>query len=78
MKISIITPTYGRERYLPSLYRNFAEQTYADRELLIHDDSPLPSPFFTGLHDPRVSYEHTGERATIGRKAQPLDRTRRR
>ena len=58
MRISIITPTYGRERYLPGLYRNFAEQTHADRELLIHDDSPEASPFFSTLRDPRVSYLH--------------------
>jgi len=76
MRISIITPTYGRERCLPSLYRNFAEQTHADRELLIHDDSPEPSPFFTALRDPRVSYVHVaGRRVTIGEKRnQMIDR----
>lgn len=72
MKISIITPTYGRERYLPSLYRSFAEQTHDDRELLIHDDSPEPSPFFAALRDPRVSYRHTAARVTIGEKRNQL------
>ncbi len=72
MKISIITPTYGRERYLPSLYRSFAEQTHDDRELLIHDDSPTPSPFFAALHDTRVSYRHTAARVTIGEKRNQL------
>jgi len=73
MRISIITPTYGRERYLPGLYRNFAEQTHADRELLIHDDSAEPSPFFSTLRDPRVSYLHAaGQRVTIGTKRNQL------
>lgn len=72
MKISIITPTYGRERYLPSLYRSFADQTHDDRELLIHDDSPAPSAFFAALRDPRVSYRHTAARVTIGEKRNQL------
>jgi glycosyltransferase involved in cell wall biosynthesis len=73
MRISIITPTCGRERYLPSLYRNFAEQTHADRELLVHDDSPEPSPFFSALRDPRVRYVHAaGQRVTIGTKRNQL------
>jgi glycosyltransferase involved in cell wall biosynthesis len=72
LKISIITPTYGRERYLPSLYRSFADQTHDDRELLIHDDSPAPSAFFTALRDSRVSYRHTAGRVTIGEKRNQL------
>jgi glycosyltransferase involved in cell wall biosynthesis len=72
MRISIITPTFGRERCLPGLYRSFAEQTYSDRELLVFDDSPSPSPFFTGLRDPRVIYLHAPERLTIGEKRNRL------
>ncbi len=72
MKISIITPTFGRERCLPSLYRSFAEQTHSDRELLIHDDSPSPSPFFTALHDARVTYIHARARVSIGEKRNHL------
>ena len=72
MKISIITPTFGRERYLPSLYRCFDEQTHADRELLVHDDSPSPSPFFSALSDARVTYLHAAARLTIGEKRNQL------
>jgi len=73
MRISIITPTYGRERYLPGLYRNFAEQTHTDRELLIHDDSPEPSPFFSAVRDSRVGYLHAaGQRVTVGTKRNQL------
>ena len=73
MRISVITPTFGRERYLPGLYRNFAEQTHADRELLIHDDSAAPSAFFAALGDPRVSYVHAGPARHHRREAQPAD-----
>jgi glycosyltransferase involved in cell wall biosynthesis len=72
MKISIITPTFGRERFLPSLYRCFDEQTHADRELLVYDDSPSPSPFLRGLSDARVTYLHAPARLTIGEKRNHL------
>lgn len=72
MKISVITPTHRRERFLPALYRCFAEQDHADRELLVHDDSPSPSPFFTALRDPRVRYLHSPGRLTVGEKRNLL------
>jgi glycosyltransferase involved in cell wall biosynthesis len=72
MRLSVITPTFGRERFLPSLYRCFAEQTYADRELLVYDDSPARSPFFAALSDPRVRYLHAPARLTIGEKRNRL------
>ena len=72
MKFSLITPTFGRERFLPGLYRCFAEQTHADRELLVFDDSPSPSPFFSSLRDARVRYRHAPERLTIGEKRNQL------
>jgi glycosyltransferase involved in cell wall biosynthesis len=72
MKVSVITPTFGRERYLPSLYRGFAAQTHADRELLVLDDSPTPSAFFAALSDTRVRYRHEARRLTIGEKRNQL------
>lgn len=78
MRVSVITPTFGRERFLPSLYRCFTEQTHEDRELLVYDDSPTPSPFFTSasasaaLSDPRVRYLHAPARLTIGEKRNRL------
>ena len=47
MKVSVLAPTYQREQYLPALYTLFQAQTYPDLELLVLDDSPQPSPFFT-------------------------------
>jgi len=58
MKISVITPTKNREQKLRAMYRCFAAQTWPDRELLILDDSPAPSPFFSALRDPLVTYRH--------------------
>ncbi|HET6148663.1 MAG TPA: glycosyltransferase family A protein [Polyangia bacterium] len=72
MQVSVITPTFGRERFLPSLYRCFVEQTHEARELLVYDDSPAPSPFFAGLSDARVRYLHAPARLTIGEKRNRL------
>jgi glycosyltransferase involved in cell wall biosynthesis len=72
MKVSVITPTFGRERFLPSLYRCFEAQTHTDRELLVWDDSPTGSEFFGALGDPRVSYRHDPGRLTIGEKRNRL------
>ncbi|HEY2900383.1 MAG TPA: glycosyltransferase family 2 protein [Polyangia bacterium] len=72
MTISVITPTFGREKFLPGLYRCFTEQTHPDRELLVFDDSPSPSAFFASLRDPRVRYQHTPHRLTIGEKRNQL------
>jgi glycosyltransferase involved in cell wall biosynthesis len=72
MQLSVITPTFARERFLPSLYRCFAEQTLDARELLVFDDSPTPSPFFAALSDARVKYLHSPMRLTIGEKRNRL------
>ena len=40
--------------------------------MLIHDDSPEPSPFFAALRDQRVSYVHAATRVTIGEKRNQL------
>ncbi len=68
MKVSIITPTFEREHFLPNLYACFASQTYADVELLVLDDSPVSSTFFATCADPRVKYVHQTDRQTNGQK----------
>lgn len=68
MKISVVCPTFGREEHGPRVYEIFTAQTYADRELIVLDDSPSPSPFFLRLDDPRVRYHHTSQRTTVGAK----------
>ena len=56
MKISVVTPTRGRELRLRAMVRCFQAQTHQDRELLILDDGHEPSRWFETLGDPRVRY----------------------
>ncbi len=72
MKISVITPTKNREEKLRLMYRCFAAQTWPDRELLILDDSPAPSPFFSALGDDRVTYRHLTQPLALGEKRNRL------
>ncbi len=67
-KVSVICPTFNRPERHANLYATFAHQTYENRELLVLDDSPEPSPFFTNLRDPRVKYQHLPKRTSIGFK----------
>jgi len=67
--ISIITPTYQRERLLQLQHRTVLRQTEQDFEWLILDDSPEPSTYFSQLNDARIRYTHyAGNRLTIGSK----------
>lgn len=68
MLVSVVTPTYGRERFLPLLYESFRGQNWPDLELVIADDSPEPSSFFRSIDDPRVRYLHKAERRSTGAK----------
>lgn len=71
VKVSVICPTYNRHDLHEKLYHVFETQKYADRELLVLDDSIEASPFFASLKDERVKYFHQG-RATIGAKRNAL------
>jgi glycosyltransferase involved in cell wall biosynthesis len=68
IKVSVVTPTYDRERFLPAFYRMFCAQDYPSLELLVADDSPVPSPLFSSLDDQRVRYVHLPSRMSIGEK----------
>lgn len=70
--VSIITPTFGRERLLEHALRWVREQTYPRIEWLILDDSPSPSRLLAGVSDPRIRYTHTAERLDIGEKRNRL------
>ncbi len=71
-KISVICPTYNREERHSNLYTAFLHQTYENRELIILDDSPKPSSFFTNLQDDRVKYVYLPQRMTLGSKRNLL------
>ena len=74
-RVSCIAPT-TTERHAfhgAALYASFAAQTHANRELVVVDTGPAPSPFFTtpgspGREDKRVIYTHAVHHATIGGK----------
>lgn len=67
--ISIITPSYGRERLLQLQHRTVLRQTEQNFEWLILDDSPEPSAYFSTLNDARIRYTHyAGARLSIGAK----------
>jgi len=72
IKVSVVTPTYDRERFLPAFYRMFCAQDYPVLELLVADDSPVASPFFSSLDDTRVRYVHLPSRISIGEKRNRL------
>ncbi len=71
--VSIITPTWQRERFLPALARCVQRQR-VDWEWLVLDDSPEPSAWMQELaaQDARVRYFHMTERMSIGSKRNRL------
>jgi glycosyltransferase involved in cell wall biosynthesis len=71
-RVSIITPTRGRQALLPRLWDCVRAQTVKDIEWLIFDDdSPQPASF-EWTRDPLVSYRHEAGRKTIGEKRNDL------
>lgn len=68
MKISIVTPTFERERFHPRIIKCVEWQTYDDIEWIILDDSPTPSRAFSELGRKNVRYFHTSERMLVGDK----------
>ena len=72
MLVSVTVPTFGREEFLPALHANFERQSYPDLELVVLDDSPVPSSYFSALRSDRVRYLHTPTRASIGAKRNRL------
>jgi glycosyltransferase involved in cell wall biosynthesis len=70
--VSIITPTFERAQFLPFIAQGVLNQSFSDFEWLVLDDSARPSSFMQKLSDPRVIYEHIGQRTTIGKKRNRL------
>lgn len=66
--VSVVTPTWNREAFLPFAYRSFASQRVSGREWIVIDDSDAPSVFMASLNDERVVYRHLRTRLTIGEK----------
>lgn len=70
VKISVITPTYKREKDLLRMIRYYRQQTHPDKELLILDDSPTPSAAVQKAveKDPQIQYFHSTVRQNNGTK----------
>jgi len=70
--VSIITPTYCRDEFLPYTARWVRAQTYPRIEWLILDDSPAPNDLLARNPDPRIRYQHAEQRLSIGEKRNRL------
>lgn len=75
-KISIITPTKDRERFLPTIWDCVRNQSIQDIEWLIHDGSAQHSAFLKGVakKDKRVRYMHNDKPMSLGEKRNTLIR----
>ena len=71
-QISIITPTFQRDDFLPRIRQCVQSQTLQDIEWLIADDSPEKSAHFDPPGDPRIRYIHLPQRMSVGEKRNLL------
>jgi glycosyltransferase involved in cell wall biosynthesis len=75
--VSVITPTYNRRRFIPSLIACFKHQEYpAHRmEWIILDDGSDPvEDLFKDLKIPNLKYIYESEKQTIGAKRNRLNK----
>ena len=70
--VSIITPTFGRARFLEAIAACVKSQTYGNVEWLVLDDSEQPSAALSALPADAVHYMHVAERLSIGEKRNRL------
>lgn len=70
--VSILTPSWGREDFLPLCHACVTAQTYPEIEWLVFDDSPRPSPYLQPLAGPRLKYLYSPSRYAIGEKRNIL------
>jgi glycosyltransferase involved in cell wall biosynthesis len=68
----VITPTYGREQFLPQILACFLSQDYPHIEWQVLDDSPQPAECMRDLQLANVHYEHVPVRLSIGEKRNQL------
>jgi glycosyltransferase involved in cell wall biosynthesis len=67
--VSICTPTYNRNEFIPKLIENFKKQTYPQdlMEWIVVDDGEVPvGPLFEGMDN--VKYFYQKEKMKLGRK----------
>ena len=76
--VSIVTPTYNRRRFIPSLIKMVQQQTYPrDRlEWVIYDDGqePIGDLLEAAKNDlPKLNYIFSEDKMTIGEKRNRLN-----
>ncbi|MBP2291650.1 glycosyltransferase family 2 protein [Azospirillum rugosum] len=70
--VSIITPSWGREAFLPLCHARVQAQTWPEVEWLVFDDSPRPNAYLQPLAGPRLKYFYSPSRYAIGEKRNIL------
>jgi glycosyltransferase involved in cell wall biosynthesis/GR25 family glycosyltransferase involved in LPS biosynthesis len=70
--VSIVTPTFERHQFLKRALRYVRHQEYRNIEWLVLDDGQEPCKFLSELEDPRIRYEHSPQRLSIGEKRNRL------
>lgn len=74
--VSVITPTYNRRRFIPSLIACYKHQTYPmDRMewIILDDGTDSVRDLFEGLKIPNLRYIYESEKQTIGAKRNRLN-----
>jgi glycosyltransferase involved in cell wall biosynthesis len=71
-RVTIVTPTWNREAFLPAIHACVQRQNYENFEWLVHDDSELPSAELAHASWDKLRYIHSPERMTIGEKRNAL------
>jgi glycosyltransferase involved in cell wall biosynthesis len=71
-RVSIITPTFNRQEFLPALWECIRTQSVQDFEWLVHDGTSVRTTMFDAINDPRVAYMHAPKPMTIGAKRNAL------
>lgn len=76
--VSLVTPTYNRRRFIPSIIRCIEQQTYPKdkMEWIIFDDGQEPvGDLFEAAKDrlPTVKYIYSEEKLTLGEKRNRLN-----
>lgn len=70
--VSIVTPSWGRESFLPLAHARVQAQTYPEIEWLVFDDSPRPCAYLQERAGPRLKYIYSPSRFAIGEKRNIL------
>lgn len=70
--VSIVTPTYNREKFHDRILACVRSQTHRNIEWIVLDDSPRPSPVLASADPGMVRYMHSPKRMTGGEKRNVL------